>query len=117
MGLDLAINLGDMVTAGAFIVTGIASVMAIRTSVSNLSIKMDLTDVQNERRFAEIDNQVRDFKAEMKRLSDVLIRLTEQDGRMNIADERLLAQGKRIDSLAQTVRDMWVANPVPAGSN
>jgi len=110
MALELTVSLGDMVTAGAFIITGITGVMAIRNSVSNLSTKIDLTDQQNERRFAEIDNQVQDFKKEMKRLSDVLIKLTEQDGRMNIVDERMLAQGKRLDSIAQTLRDVLVSD-------
>jgi len=103
--LDLTISLGDIITAGAFFVTGLIGVLTIRNSVSVLDTKLDLTDEQNERRFAEIDNQVRDFKTEMKRLSDVLIKLTEQDGRMNIYDERMLAQGKRIDSLSESVRD------------
>jgi hypothetical protein len=103
--LDLTISLGDIITAGAFFVTGLIGVLTIRNSVNVLDTKLDLTDEQNERRFAEIDNQVRDFKTEMKRLSDVLIKLTEQDGRMNIYDERMLAQGKRIDSLSESVRD------------
>ena len=103
--LDLTISLGDIITAGAFFVTGLIGVLTIRNSVNVLDTKLDLTDEHNERRFAEIDNQVRDFKTEMKRLSDVLIKLTEQDGRMNIYDERMLAQGKRIDSLSESVRD------------
>jgi hypothetical protein len=104
--IDLSVSLGDIITAAAFVFTGFGGVLAIRSSVSILSTKMDLTDEQNERRFAEVDNQVRDFKTEMKRLSDVIVRLTEQDGRINIADERMLAQGKRIDSIAETMRDV-----------
>ena len=103
----MTVNLGDIVTASAFIITGIAGVMAIRSSVSNLSTKVDLTDKQNDLRFVRVDAQIEDFKVELKKLGDILVELTRTEGRMNTADERMLAQGKRVDSIADSLREIY----------
>jgi hypothetical protein len=108
MPFDMSISLGDLVTASAFAITGVAGVMAIKSSVSTLSIKVDLTDKQNEERFTRIDAQVEDFKIEMKKLGDVLIELTRADGRMNLMDDRVLAQGKRLDSMTEALRELLI---------
>lgn len=107
MPLDMTVSLGDIVTASAFIITGVAGVMAIRSSVSNLSIKVELTDKQNEGRFVRVDAQIEDFKVELKKLGDILIKLTQTEGRINTADERMLAQGKRVDSIAESLREVF----------
>ena len=107
MALEMTVNLGDIVTASAFIITGIAGVMAIRSSVSNLSTKVELTDKQNDVRFVHVEAQIEDFKLELKKLGDILVELTRTEGRMNTADERMLAQGKRVDSIAESLREVY----------
>lgn len=105
--IDATISLGNIIAGAAFITTAIGGIFAIRVNVASLQTSIEKTDQENERRFAEIDNQMRDFRAEMKKLAEVLIELTRQDGRMNTADERLLAQGKRVDSLAESLRELF----------
>ena len=106
MALELTVTLGEAISTGVFIATGVAAVITIRSNISTLAKTGELTDKQNEYRFTRIDAQVEDFKVEMKKLGEVLIKLTEAQGRQNIADERMLAQGKRIDAIASTVRDI-----------
>lgn len=106
MALELTVTLGELVTAVTFVATGIAAVLTIRSNVSTLAATVKLNDKQNEFRFSRIDAQIEDFKLEMKKLGEVLIELTKANGRQDITDERMLAQGKRIDSIASTVRDI-----------
>ena len=106
MALELTVSLGELITAGTFIATAVGAVITIRSNVSTLSKTVELTDKQNEFRFTRIDAQIEDFKLEMKKLGEILIELTKAQGRQNITDERLLAEGKRVDSLAITVRDI-----------
>ena len=106
MAFELTVSLGDIVATTGFIVTAVGAVMAVRSNLTVLTTTVDLTNKQNEERFVRIDAQFDDFKLEMHKLSEVLIGLTRTEGRQNITDERLLAQGKRIDSIAETLRDI-----------
>jgi hypothetical protein len=106
MAIDLSVSLGDVIMASAFAITGIASVLAIRNSVSVVSTKVEETDKRNDERFIRIDAQLDDNKVEMRKLGEVLQTLTRTEGRMNLTDERVLAQGKRIDSMAKLFSEL-----------
>jgi hypothetical protein len=106
MAFELTVSLGDIAASVGFVVTAVGAVMAVKSNLTVLTTKVDLTDRQNEERFVRIDAQFNDVKVEMQKLSEVLIGLTRTEGRQNITDERVLAQGKRIDSIAETLRDI-----------
>lgn len=101
---DLTISLGSLLTIAGFAVTAVVSVLSIKSSNQLLAQKLDMTANANDRRFLEIDAQVEDFKVEMKKLGDILIEMTRAQGRQQVADERSLAQGKRIDVVESEMR-------------
>lgn len=103
---DLTISLGSLLTIAGFAITAIISVLSIKGSNELVAQKLDMTAIANDRRFLELDAQVEDFKVEMKKLGDVLIELTRAQGRQQVADERSLAQGKRIDVLETDIRSV-----------
>lgn len=105
-GIELSVTLGDIVTTTIFAGSVVAFIISIQKNGKFLSTKMDLVDRQNEMRFERIDAQIEDSKIEMRKLGDILVELTRQEGRLNAADERMLMQGKRIDSIAQTLGDV-----------
>lgn len=59
-------------------------------------------------KFIVVDASIEDFKVEMKKLGEVLVELTRQEGRQNLVDERVMAQGRRIDDINVTLRQMLV---------
>ena len=101
---DPTISLGNVLTVAGFACTAIIAVMQIKGSNDVVAAKLDLTAKQNDFRFLNIDAQVDDFKVEIQKLGELLIQLTRAEGRMNTADDRILAQGKRMDELASDVR-------------
>ena len=107
------ISLGDIVTTTIFAASAITFIVSIQKNGKFLAQKMDIVDEQNEMRFQRIDAQIEDSKVEMKKLGDILVELTKHDGRMNTLDERMLTQGKRIDSMASTLRDVLMGRQIP----
>jgi len=77
----LSFTLGNAVTIISFIVGGIMFVNTIRKDVS----------YQGER-LAGVED-------EMKKMRDVMISIARQEERMSAMDQRVLAQGVRIDDL------------------
>ena len=110
--VDFSISLGDIVTTTIFAAGAITFIVSIQKNGKFLAQKMDLVDEQNEMRFVRIDAQIEDSKVEMKKLGDILVELTKHDGRMNTLDERMLTQGKRIDSMASTLRDVLMGRQI-----
>lgn len=103
---DFSVTLGDVVTTAIFGASAVTFIVSLQKNGKFLATKMDLVDQQNDMRFERVEAQIEDSKVEMKKLGDILVELTRQEGRLNAADERLLMQGKRIDSMAETMRDM-----------
>jgi hypothetical protein len=90
----------------AFMVGGITFVWSVKSNGLVLGTEIKLTDRQNQERFERIDAQIENFAREMKKLGDILVDLTKAEGRQNLADERMLAQGRRIDSLQDAVNHL-----------
>lgn len=110
--VDFSISLGDIVTTSIFAASAITFIVSLQKNGKFLSTKMDLVDEQNEMRFQRIDAQIEDSKVEMKKLGDILVELTRQEGRLNTVDERMLMQGKRINSMAETMHDILMGKQV-----
>lgn len=112
MAVDLSVSLGDIVTTSIFAISAITFLVSIQKNGKFLGAKIDLTDKQNEMRFERIDAQIEDSKVEMKKITEILVELTRQEGRLNAADERMLMQGKRIDSMAESLRDVLMGRQI-----
>ena len=96
VSLDLSINLGNILTLVSFLVGGLVFVLAVKSDTRDLATKFEQTNKLYDTRFGYLGGQIEDFKTEMKKLSDILIR-------QNTTDERLLMQGKRIDEMSALV--------------
>jgi hypothetical protein len=96
---NLAVSLGDVITASAFVVSGVVAVLTIRNSVGVLTTRVELTDEANQSRFDRIEVQI-------SKLANVVVDIANMGGRLNVTDERMLAQGKRVDAMAITIREI-----------
>lgn len=54
----------------------------------------------------DMKEKVVDISKEIVELRKVSVTLAENNGRMNLIDERMLAQGKRFDELAKDVKEL-----------
>lgn len=86
---DTTVNLFNLgaavVTIAAFIIGGFKFVYRVEGSTQILGVR--LVGVENE----------------MKKLVDVNIRMAENKGRMDLIEERQLAQGKRLDASVDAI--------------
>src|SRR5262249_6059226 len=83
---DTTINLGALVTVFISLVTGIGFIWTIRMSVAVLEVRLSQQD--------KVINSIQD---EVKKLNEVAGDIKGQNQRINTLDERLQAQGKRLD--------------------
>ena len=87
-----------LVTVGSFLVLGTVYVVNGRTAAKILSTKLEM-----------IDGTMEDFKLEIKKLTQVIVEQALQGGRLQVLDERTLAQGQRVDEIAKSLRDILMA--------
>lgn len=83
---DTTINLGALVTVFISLITGIGFIWTIRMSVAVLEVRLTQQD--------KVINSIQD---EVKKLNEVAGDIKGQNQRINTLDERLQAQGKRLD--------------------
>lgn len=83
---EATISLGNILTMIAFLATGMGVIY---------SLKGD-NRVQ-EQKFLMFAEQMTEIKFEVKKLSDILVQLATQAGRITSVEERLLSQGRRLD--------------------
>ena len=93
ISLGAAITIAvDLVMVGGFIWT-------IKAAVAVLAERLRLQNDAHVNSIADIDNTIRELREETKKLGTVVTELALQNQRMNYMEERMLAQGKRIDEL------------------
>jgi hypothetical protein len=97
------ITLGALLSVAVSAVVGIGFIWAIKTSVSVLDARLNSHELRISDRFQMQDAKILDLKDEMKKLGSVLERLADLGARINLIEDRQLAQGKRIDSLMERV--------------
>lgn len=103
---DVSINLGNILTIGVFLIGGLMFVMTMKSDSRNLSTQVDAESEASDNRFMRIEAQAEDFKLEMRKLGEVVVDLAKTEGRQNLTDERILAQGKRIDEQGRMINDL-----------
>ena len=91
-GLEYSISLGNLLTVGSFLVFATMYVVNLRSAAKLLAAKLQI-----------IDNALGAFKEEMKRLTEVIVEQARMDGRINMTEQRLLQEGKRIDEMAASL--------------
>lgn len=90
---DPSINLGNLLTIACFFVGVVIYVVSGRTDAKVLEARLQLIDAQME-----------DFKLEIKKLGEILIKQALQDGRIANIETRMLMGGQRVDSMEETFR-------------
>ena len=83
--LDLTINLGNLLSIIVFVGGGIIFVTRVQGKVDALAI------------------QVLSMEEEMKKLVEVLIQQGRHEERLAAMDQRMMAQGSRLDALLERV--------------
>jgi len=86
----LHINLGNVLTIIAFIVGGLAFVYTLRSDIE-----------VHAQRIQMIADRFGIVEVKMERLSEVVVALARQEERLLAMDQRMLAQGARIDDLSR----------------
>jgi hypothetical protein len=86
------VTIQTIVTIGSFLVLGTVYIVNGRGAAKILATRLE-----------SIDDTMKDFKAELKELQAVVVAQALQSGRIQLLDERTLAQGKRIDEHAKAL--------------
>jgi hypothetical protein len=92
--LDYSISLGNLLQVGAFVVFITIYIVNSRGAAKVLAARLET-----------VDATIMDFKIELKKLSEVLIGQAQQDGRINLLEQRLMQEGIRIDGIAENLGD------------
>ena len=59
-------------------------------------------------------NSLAGVEKELAKLSDVMVKLAEGTGRMNLIEDRQMAQGKRLDALTEAMMNDLRSRNVPS---
>lgn len=97
MAFDPTINVGSLLTLGAMVVGIIIYITSGKADTKVLTVQL-----------TAIDAQMEDFKIEMKKLTEIIIEQTRQDGRIANMEVRQLMEGERIDKMENTFRQYLV---------
>lgn len=85
---DLSISLGNLLTIGGFLVFVTMYIVNSKNVGKLLGVRLEM-----------IDASMIDFKKEIEKLTDVIVKQAQQDIRLNQQDERALKEGQRVDEL------------------
>lgn len=91
-GVDLTISLGVIVQTGVLVVGGIAALVTMRNTVQSLKVEAAVAKVDVEKQFVGI-------RAELQKMTDILIGQARFEERLSSLDRRVTQQGKQIDEL------------------
>lgn len=94
IGIEYTISLGNLLTIASFIVIVTAYVVISRGVGKLLALRLETVDATLE-----------DFKLEMKKLADIIIEQTRQEGRINLIEQRLMQEGQRLDDFGRNLGD------------
>lgn len=96
---EVSITLGNILTIVSFLGGGAFFIVSMRGSISENARISDI-------RFGLVDLSIAEFKGEIQKVNEILVKLALSDGRQNTSDERLLMQGKRIDTLQLEAKEL-----------
>lgn len=90
------LDMGHLITIAITLVAWVGFVWAIKADTKVLK-----TQVQS------MEGAILSTNIEIKELQKVMITLADHNGRMNVIDERMMAQGKRFDDMSRRVNE-WL---------
>lgn len=90
---DPTVSLGSLLTIGSFLVIVVVYIVSGRADTKVLDTRLQAIDAQME-----------DFKLELKKLGEILIKQAVQEGRIANVETRMLMEGQRVDSMENTFR-------------
>jgi len=103
---DLTINLGNILTLIGFIGGGVVFVLAVKSDVRNVTTRLDETSNRSNAEIADLKLDVKELNKMTTELGRIAVAMEASAGRFNLIDERLTAQGKRLDDAAAQVREL-----------
>lgn len=69
--------------------------------ISKMATKFEFVGTQQAKEIKEIKEETHELRLDVEKLNDIMIEITKTQGRMDLNDERVLAQGKRLDEQIQ----------------
>lgn len=94
---DTTVSLGNILTMASFFIAIVIYVVSGLSSTKVLDARLQMIDAQME-----------DFKTEMRKLAEVVVQQAITTGRLDRLEERQLAEGKRLDSISETIRNILI---------
>src|ERR1700735_5301032 len=94
---DPTVSLGSILTIGSFLVIVVVYIVSGKGDTKVL-----------DTRLLGIESQMEDFKKEIKKLGEILIKQALQDGRIANVETRMLMEGQRVDAMENTFRQLLV---------
>lgn len=93
---EYSFSLGNILTILTFIIGGIAFAYTIKADTRILDYKYSI-----------IDKRLEYFAEELAKLAEVITNQALQDNRITVMENRMLAEGKRIDLLSERVSKIY----------
>jgi hypothetical protein len=87
--IEYTITLGNLLTVASFLVFVTVYIVNSRGAAKILATRL-----------ATVDDTLVDFKQEMKKLTDVVVSQARMDGRIDLIEQRILQEGRRVDDIA-----------------
>jgi hypothetical protein len=103
---DFSINLGNILTLVGFAVGGILFVMMVKSDVRDVSTRFDQGSEHAAAQIEDLKMDVRELNKLTTELGRVAVAMEASTGRFNLIDERLTAQGKRLDDALAQIRQI-----------
>lgn len=96
------------------LIVGFAATAAVYVTAGRIGNKIV------EGKLEIIDATIEDFKEEIRKLNEVIVTQAVQTSRIGIMEERLLQEGRRMDSMARAINRILFKlaipiNPLPLG--
>lgn len=89
---DATVSLGNLLTIGGFLVFVTMYIVNSRNVAKLLSVRLQVIDASME-----------DFKNELKKLADVVVKQAEQAIKMSQFEQRSIQEGQRVDEIDKRV--------------
>lgn len=92
--VEMSVSLGNLITIGSFLVLVTMYIVNSRGAARVLGEKLK-----------SFSDNLDELKDETKKLAEVVVEQARQQGRMELLDQRLLQEGKRLDEFMRNFAD------------
>jgi hypothetical protein len=99
---DPTINIGSIATIVVMIVGGVGFVWHSRATSMVLATRLEARDENDRQWRLTVDRRFEVLERNTEALNNLALANKERDGRLNLFEERMMAQGKRLDEVRST---------------